>query len=299
MLDGIIILNKPSGFTSHDCVAKIRRLSKQKRVGHTGTLDPLVTGVLPICLGQATRVAEYMLEQGKEYRATITLGRSTTTYDQAGDIVADKPLKQSPSEQVIRETLTSFVGQLQQLPPMYSAVKVKGKRLHQLARKGQEIERKPRDIYIYSIKLLHYHDKLPYPCIDILIDCSKGTYIRSLAVQFGEKLTLPAHLSQLVRTRSGPFQLSQGIALEQMENWSDEEWQAHLLPADTALHYLPQLQLEEDIITRIKFGQSIPLSITVMPDSLYRIYDQNNQFVAIYEAVHSHLIKPKKIFHKA
>jgi tRNA pseudouridine55 synthase len=295
-VNGILVLNKPKGFTSHDCVAKIRRLAKTKKVGHTGTLDPEVTGVLPICIGQATRVAEYLLDYAKEYTAEIVLGKSTTTEDQTGEVLDDHPLEIAPSEENVLDALTSFKGEIKQVPPMYSAVKVGGVRLHQLARQGKVVEREARTVRIYDLELLDYLPALPYPSIKIKVRCSKGTYIRTLGVDIGKALGYPAHMSSLVRSQSGPFTLANSVTFEELEEWTEGDWQKRLYPIDAALTHLPQIVLNEELTERVKFGQSLPLEQEVEEGQLYRIYDQHDQFMALYSALHSHVIKPKKVF---
>jgi tRNA pseudouridine55 synthase len=295
-LNGILVLNKPKGLTSHDCVSKIRRLAKTKRVGHTGTLDPEVTGVLPICVGQATRVAEYLLDYAKEYTAEISLGQSTTTEDQTGEIVKDQPLELAPSNKAVLDVLDSFKGEIKQVPPMYSAVKVDGVRLHQLARQGKVVEREARAVHIYELELLDYKDGLPYPTLKINVRCSKGTYIRTLGVNIGESLGYPAHMTSLVRSQSGPFTLDESFTFEEIESWDEGDWQKRLYPIDAALSHLPQITLTEALSERVKFGQSLPLEQEVEEGQLYRIYDQHDQFIALYSALHSQVIKPKKVF---
>jgi len=294
--NGIIVLNKPRGMTSHDCVAKIRRLAGTKRVGHTGTLDPEVIGVLPICIGQATRVAEYVLDFEKEYTAEIVLGKSTTTQDQVGEVIEDQPLKKAPSKEELLTILQTFIGKIQQIPPMYSAVKVNGKRLHQLAREGKEVERKPREVEIYQIELLDYQPNKDYPSFSIKVRCSKGTYIRTLGVDIGAALGYPAHMNSLIRSKSGPYHLDQAISFEELEQWTEEDWEHRLLPLDSALILLPQLILSDDLILRIKYGQSLHVHDNLVTDTLYRIYDQNHQFIALYTAINEHTIKPRKVF---
>lgn len=295
-INGILVLNKPKGFTSHDCVAKLRRLAETKKVGHTGTLDPEVTGVLPICFGGATRVAQYLLDYEKEYVAEITFGRSTTTEDQTGEVVADEPVEQPPSKEKLLHTLESFKGEISQIPPMYSAVKVGGVRLHQLARQGEVVEREARRVHIYDIQLLEYNPALSYPTCKIKVRCSKGTYIRTLGVDIGQALGYPAHMSALVRSKSGPFTLAYSFTFEQIEAWSEEEWKNHLHSMDIALLHLPKIELKEELSQRVKNGQSLRLEEEVIEGKLYRIYDQGEQFMALYEAINAHVIKPKKVF---
>ncbi len=204
-MDGILNINKATGMTSHDVVASIRRLLKQKRVGHAGTLDPAASGVLPICIGQGTRVAEYLSESGKAYRAEIIFGVETDTYDSEGVVVRTASAADLTRAQ-IEQALQRFTGQQMQLPPRYSAIKLQGKPAYKLARAGEDISLAPRPITIYRLEVI---DWLP-PCLTLAIECSKGTYIRSLAHDAGEQLGCGAHLAALVRTRSGPFSLLSG-----------------------------------------------------------------------------------------
>lgn len=296
MKHGIIVLNKPSGMTSHRCVSIIRRLAQTKKVGHTGTLDPDVTGVLPICIGQGTRMAEFLLDYDKEYVAQIVLGRSTTTEDESGETIADSPLDEAPTRDVIEHTIQSFIGEIEQIPPMYSAVKVRGIRLHQLARQGKEVERKPRPVQIYSLELLDYAPTLPYPVLKLRVRCSKGTYIRTLGVDIGRSLGYPAHMKALIRTKSGPFTLEESVTFDEIETWKEEEWRKHLLPIDRALLHLPRLILNEQQSKRIRYGQSIRIEQEVEEGQLYRLYDPSLTFLAIYEGHAPFLIKPKKVF---
>lgn len=299
-INGILVLHKPRGMTSHDCVAKVRRLANTKKVGHTGTLDPEVTGVLPICLGQATKVAEYLLEHDKEYIAEITLGRSTTTEDASGEIIEDVPLVSAPSREELEEVLVSFQGSIKQVPPMYSAVKKEGRKLYELARKGIVVEREPREVQINQLELQAYDPLLPYPVFSVRVACSKGTYIRSLAVDIGRKLGYPAHMSALVRTASGPYRLEQSYSFEQIETWSVEDWSTYLEPIDSALSNLPKISLPSELSKRVRFGQSLVLKPElegkIKTDQLYRIYDEYDNLLAIYTGVYPRLIKPKKVF---
>jgi tRNA pseudouridine55 synthase len=296
MLNGILVLNKPRGMTSHDCVSKIRRLAKTKRVGHTGTLDPEVTGVLPICIGHATRVAEYLLDYEKEYTAVISLGKSTTTQDQTGEVLEESPIIKAPSKEDLIHTLQTYVGLIAQVPPMYSAVKVNGKRLHQLARAGKEVERKSREVTIYNITLIEYNETPPFPTFKIKVRCSKGTYIRTLGVDIGKSLGYPAHMASLVRTKSGPYSMDESVDFETIAGWSEEEWERFLYPLDSAIQHLPKLVLSDDLIEKVKFGQSLHIGEPVVQEKLYRVYDQHQHLVALYIGLHSDVIKPKKVF---
>lgn len=229
-IDGIFVIDKAMGITSHDVVARVRRLARQRRVGHAGTLDPAATGVLPVCLGQATRVAEYLSESGKAYRATVRFGIVTDTYDAEGAVIREAPVTLREDE--IAAVLPSFLGEQMQLPPAYSAIKRGGQPLYKLARAGQEVTVEPRPIVIYALHIVSWSS----PDLVLDVECGKGTYIRSLAYDLGERLGPGAHLSALQRTRSGPFTLKQALTLEALETaLAGEGWRDHLYAPDEAL----------------------------------------------------------------
>ncbi len=216
--NGILILHKPRGMTSHDCVMKIRRLFQTKKVGHTGTLDPDVNGVLPICIGKATKVVEYMSGYSKEYSGEVTIGYSTTTEDKSGEQVEVKKVTDRWSKDELLQVLDSFKGTITQIPPMYSAVKINGKKLYEYARAGQTVERPERRVTIHSLQLLSdISYKEDTASFAFNVHCSKGTYVRTLAVDIGQKLGYPAHMSDLVRTASGPYSLQDSITFEELE----------------------------------------------------------------------------------
>ncbi len=215
-MDGILNIYKEKGFTSHDVVAVVRRTINQKKVGHTGTLDPDAEGVLPICVGKATKLADYIMNSGKTYEAEITLGAKTTTQDASGEIISRTDFVFD--EDKIAQAVLSFKGSYMQLPPMYSAIKVNGKKLYELARKGQEVERKPRKVDIYEINIIEF---LPPDKIKISVDCSKGTYIRALSEDIGDKIGCGAYMSALTRTRSGRFNVQNSIKLDKLKELCD------------------------------------------------------------------------------
>ncbi len=230
MMDGIFNLYKPVGMTSHDVVARVRRLTHQKRVGHAGTLDPAASGVLPICLGQATRVVEYLSEGGKSYRATIVFGVVTDTYDAEGEVVRSAPVHLTREE--IEAALLTFLGQQMQMPPLYSAIKKDGQPLYKLARAGVEVERQPRPVVITRLEVLEWQS----PVLTLEVECSKGTYIRSLAYDLGERLGCGAHLGGLIRLRSGPFTLEESLTLEELaQALADGSWVDSVFAPDEAL----------------------------------------------------------------
>ena len=236
-MNGVIIINKPEGKTSHDIVGIMRKKFGTRRVGHTGTLDPLATGVLPICIGNATRAADMMIDSDKKYRATFMLGKRTDTLDIDGEILEEKPV--AVTEKEIRDAILSFVGQIDQIPPMYSAIKKDGKKLYDLARRGIEIEREPRRINIYSIDIAC----TDIPNITIDVHCSKGTYIRSLCDDIGKKLGTGAVMTALCRTYTAGFSIDNAYTLEELEVAEDLE--ATLYPTDSLFAYMPEIHLNE------------------------------------------------------
>jgi tRNA pseudouridine55 synthase len=229
-VDGIFNVNKPPDLTSHDVVARVRRAARQKRVGHAGTLDPMATGVLPVCMGQATRVAEYLSAGGKAYRATIRFGVMTDTYDAEGAVVRTAPVALTSAE--IATALPAFLGRQTQVPPIYSAIKRGGQPLYKLARAGKPVAAEPRLVEIYALTIVSWQS----PDLALDVECGKGTYIRSLAFDLGERLGPGAHLAGLVRTRSGPLSLETSVALEELERaLAEGRWADYLYAPDEAL----------------------------------------------------------------
>lgn len=251
-MDGIFNLNKPIGMTSHDVVARVRRLTHQRRVGHAGTLDPAASGVLPLCLGQATRVAEYLSESGKRYRATVVLGVVTDTYDAEGDVIRTAPVDVTREE--AQGALAGFLGPQMQLPPLYSAIKRAGQPLYKLARAGVEVQLQPRPVEIYTLDLIDWQP----PALTVDVECSKGTYIRSLAYDLGERLGCGAHLGGLVRLRSGPFTLDESLTLEELARaLEDGTWQQYLYAPDEALLDRLAVIVGPETEKRILLGQDM------------------------------------------
>ncbi len=251
-MNGIFPINKAAGMTSHDVVARVRRLARQKSVGHAGTLDPTATGVLPICLGQATRVAEYLSESGKAYRATIRFGVETDTYDTEGNIVAEAPV--ALTEREIADALPAFLGEQMQRPPVYSAIKRGGQPVYKLARAGQMVELEPRPVVIYALRVVSWDA----PDLVLDVECGKGTYIRSLAHDLGARLGTGAHLAALTRTRSGPFTLDHCLTLEALETaLADGGWRERLYAPDEALLERRAAILGEHDEARLRNGQPL------------------------------------------
>ncbi len=292
MIDGILNINKSTGMTSHDVVAKVRKLLKQKRVGHAGTLDPAASGVLPICVGQGTRVAEYLSESGKAYTADILFGVVTSTYDTEGAIVRTADTENLTLEQ-IQEALTGFLGPQMQMPPLYSAIKLQGQPAYKRMRAGEEVTLEPRPIVLSQLDILAWQP----PLLTLAIECSKGTYIRSLAYDLGERLGCGAHLAGLIRTRSGPFMLSNSITLDQLaeavENGNVEQY---LHPSDSVLQQHPALTLDAATTERVLHGNAFPYA-SETTTALARVYDTNGRFVAIAEwDVEREMWQPTKVF---
>ena len=257
-MDGILPLWKEKGMTSFDCVYKVRKLLKTKKVGHSGTLDPEVDGVLPICIGKATKVVENLHEANKVYQGEITLGFSTETEDAHGEIVASSPIENPFSIPEIDEKMQSFIGEITQIPPMYSAVKVNGKRLYEYARAGEEVERPIRKAMIYDFRRISepvYNEESKTQSWKFEVSCSKGTYVRTLSVDLGRALGVEAHMSQLTRVKSGPFQTDDCITLEDLNRLAQKDKAQEVLkPVDLVFKDYPRLDLTQDEFMRFKNG---------------------------------------------
>ena len=259
-MEGIIPVWKPRGMTSHDVVFKLRKILRTKKVGHSGTLDPDVDGVLPICVGKATKVIEYIQDSNKVYEGEVTLGFSTETEDASGEIVSESRLSEAISIEKIDEAMALFTGEITQIPPMYSAVKVNGRRLYDYARKGESVERPIRKAMIYSF------ERTSEPVFSeglqkwtFKVDCGKGTYVRTLAVDTGEKLGVPAHMSDLTRIKSGGFSKEDSFTLEEIALLMDlEREQEFLLPLETGVEDFPRIDLTSDMYQVIRNGSVLP-----------------------------------------
>ncbi len=293
-LNGLLNVNKPVGCTSFSVVAKVRRLSGERRVGHAGTLDPAASGVLPICLGQATRVAEYLLECPKEYLAGIELGISTDTYDSEGRVTARGELHHI-SLTMVEETLHSFEGAIEQVPPAFSAVKIKGRKSYALARAGKEVTLQPRMVHIHDIEIMSFN--LPY--MKLKISCSKGTYIRSLAHDLGVNLGCHAYLKELERTSYGPFKIDDAISPDQLHNAAMEGRIDQLLfPLDYVLAGSDRVYLDEEQTGNVEKGLDIPLDIQSPCSKDYcSAYTADGRLLAVMKfAADNGLWHPQKVF---
>lgn len=302
MYHGIINIYKEKGFTSHDVVAKLRGILKQKKIGHTGTLDPDATGVLPVCLGKATKLCDMLTEKKKAYRAKMILGKATDTQDISGVVINATDidgLRDNISDEYIKSVIMSFVGEYSQIPPMYSAIKVNGKRLYELAREGIEIERKSREVIIYKIEII----SISYPEIEMEVTCSKGTYIRTLCNDIGEKLNTFGCMTELQRIQSGDFFLENAKTLSKVEELvATGEFEAELIPVDYMFRAYEKINVPETLNKLLYNGNPIPvwseLSLEHMEDGIQvRVYDVTDEFMGIYKFQENcKLLKPEKLF---
>jgi len=281
-MDGILNINKPPGKTSFSIVALVRRLSGERRVGHAGTLDPMATGVLPVCLGQGTRVTEFLVAATKAYQAQIELGVTTDTYDASGKIIQRQDPSQISQSQ-FESALASFRGSIAQTPPMYSAVKHQGKRLYQLAREGVIVNRESREIRIDKLELMDWQP--PFATIEVV--CSKGTYIRSLANDLGEALGCGATLKELTRLRCGPFHIQDSVSVPRLEEaFRHGNWQSYSYPIDTVLQHLAAVMVNDNEAQIIKNGGSLVLEdydslAKPAPLNRCRAYNHDGRFLGI------------------
>lgn len=299
-MDGIFNIYKQKGFTSHDVVAVVRKIIQQKKVGHTGTLDPDAEGVLPICVGKGTKLADYIMEGNKSYRAVVTLGVTTTTEDSSGEILEKKEFVFD--EQKIEQVVSSLLGTYHQVPPMYSAIKVNGKKLYELARQGKEIERKSREITIFDIQITKF---MPPDQFEIDVVCSKGTYIRTLCADIGKKLGCGAHMSSLLRTSSGMFSLDTAITLDQLKELAEKgQLQSVLLPLEKALEQYDSIVVSSKGKKLLYNGNKIYEHFfeqkkgNITQGKTVLGYDSENVLIGIYEIItekNGLCMKPLKI----
>lgn len=293
MYHGIINVYKEAGFTSHDVVAKLRGICKQKKIGHTGTLDPDAVGVLPVCLGSGTKLCDMLTGETKGYIARFRLGIETDTQDISGKILEEKEVRVSAEQ--VKEMLSHFVGELQQVPPMYSALKVGGKKLYELAREGKEVERKARPITIYELELL----KAEHPEYEIRVVCSKGTYIRTLCHDIGQALSCGAVMTSLVRSRVGEFRLKDAKSLGELQELADQgRLQEAVIPVEEMFHALPAIQVSDGAQKALLNGNQLKRSEVLAKEEAgiigkmlqgfpvdqgeYRVYSMDSRFCAIY-----------------
>jgi tRNA pseudouridine55 synthase len=281
---GFLNVDKPAGWTSFRVAALVRRRSGVRRVGHTGTLDPTATGVLLVCLGAATRLSEYVMELSKTYRAEIRLGVATDTFDAAGAPVSEAD-PAGVSRGQVEEALANFLGEIEQVPPLFSAIKHAGEPLYRYARSRREVQPRPRRVVVHRLELLDFRP----PLLTIELECGKGTYVRSLAHDLGQRLGCGAHLASLVRLRVGPFTLEDACTLPRLEQAFDEGcWQELLLPPDAALAQWSRIDLTKEEATAVRYGQTLAAADVVLSPSqepadgaLARAYGPEGELLAI------------------
>lgn len=284
MIHGVINIHKEKGFTSHDVVAKLRGIIGQKKIGHTGTLDPDATGVLPVCLGKATKLCDMLTDKNKTYRTIMLLGKTTDTQDISGEILSETSTTELTEEEVLA-CIESFVGDYHQIPPMYSALKVNGKKLYELAREGIEIERKARSVTIYEIRVISM--KLPY--VEMEVSCSKGTYIRTLCHDIGQKLGYGACLKELIRTKVSRFKLTESYTLDQVRSIKDAgKLDAILVSIDSMFEEYEAVSLQEEYSSLVYNGNPfMPKHIVEQKwwedQTMVRVYDHKGRFLAVYK----------------
>ena len=293
---GILLMDKPLGLSSNDALQRVKRLYRAAKAGHTGSLDPLATGLLPVCLGAATKFSAFLLDADKRYRVRVRLGVTTTTADAEGEVLETKPVEGVDAERV-RAVLGDFLGLIDQLPPMYSAIKQGGERLYKLARQGVEVERPTRPIHIFSLDLL----SCELPEIELDVHCSKGTYVRTLAEDIGCALGCGGHVSQLRRTGVGPYaeNVVDFITLEQIRDLAELEGAAArldalLLPLDSALGHWPAVRLSADAAFYLQQGQAV-LVPQAPTEGLVRLYDVHQHFLGVGEIQDDGKVQPKRL----
>ncbi len=288
-VDGVLLLDKPLTFSSNGALQKARWHFQAKKAGHTGVLDPMATGLLPVCFGEATKFSAFLLDADKAYRATVRFGQTTTTHDTEGEVVEEKPV--TFDEAGLRVMLPRFTGPIEQVPPMHSALKFEGKALYEYARKGIEIERKVRHVIIHALDLVSFDGTTAV----LDVTCSKGTYIRTLAADLGAALGCGAHLTGLRRTRTAGFDVADALTLEQIEATPFDLRTARLLPVDVLVAHLPRLDLDAEGAGRITHGQ--PVRIETKDDIMrgFRLYAEDGRFIGLGEIRQDGLLWPDRL----
>jgi len=292
-INGILLLDKPLYMTSNGALQRVKHLFAAKKAGHTGSLDPLATGMLPLCFGEATKFSQFLLESDKCYQVTIKLGIETTTGDAEGEIIATKPVNFIPPEE-LSHVLSQFEGTIQQIPPMFSAIKVQGRPLYELARKGIEIDRQPRTVQIHRMRLLSYHQDL----LSLDIYCSKGTYIRTLAADIGKKLGCGAHVISLRRSMVSPYDQAKMYTIEELTDLHQQKGADALtqllIPIETSVQTLHAVKLSTSAQFYLRTGQ--PVIVPHLPTKgMVRLYSQTNQFLGVGEIMDDGRVAPRRL----
>ena len=285
-VDGVLLLDKPRGMTSNDALQKARRLFSAEKAGHTGTLDPLADGLLPLCFGEATKFSSDLFDADKTYEAEIRLGQRTDTADAEGQVIAERPV--TVDESAVREALNRFRGTIDQVPPMYSALKRDGRPLYELARQGIEVERAARRVTLHALDLL----AIDLPLLRVRVTCSKGTYIRSLADDLGEVLGCGAHLTALRRTEVGGLDVATALTLDALAGIAEERRADVLAPVDSLVQLLPRVDLDGSLAERFRLGNAVACPIPV--EERFRVYDQHH-FLGVGIRDPRGLLQPKRV----
>lgn len=298
MIHGVININKEKGYTSHDVVAKLRGIVGQKKIGHTGTLDPDATGVLPVCFGKATKLCDMLTDKNKTYETVMLLGKTTDTQDISGTVLSEKATEYL-NEENVKSAIYSFVGEYMQVPPMYSALKVNGKKLYELAREGIEIERKARPVTILDIQI----KEINLPRVRMEVSCSKGTYIRTLCHDIGEKLGCGACMEELIRTKVSRFELQDSLTLAEVQSLKEEgRLEEILIPIDEMFTDYESVMLKDEFVAfayngNVFFPKHLAKRIELVDEKRVRVYDSQGHFIAIYKfEKEKYMFKIEKMF---
>jgi len=306
-MDGILIIRKPAGPTSHDIVNEVRRIFGQRKVGHAGTLDPMATGVLIVCLGKATRVVEYLMALPKEYRARMILGRTTDTQDSTGNIISERDASHVTRE-MLEQAAAHFIGEIEQVPPMTSAIKYQGKPLYKFAREGKSVERAPRKVTIWSIQVTDFvqpaTSSAPHLAeAELVVRCSGGTYIRTLCADIGEALECGAHMSALERTKVGRFGIEQAVTIDELkEAKAVGRLENLLLSIEEALADLPAAVVSTEDVAKLLHGQAVHAMTDAENGALVRALASNGKLLAVGSVLRKNsetLVKPRKVLASA
>jgi tRNA pseudouridine55 synthase len=295
-VNGLLLIDKAQGMTSHDVVARVRRIINMRSIGHAGTLDPFATGLLILCIGHATRLSEYLLGETKTYLGRMKLGERTNTDDVDGEVVAQRPVHIAQAD--LERVRAQFYGDILQVPPQYSAIQIGGQRAYKMARHGETVDLPARPVHISELTLTWPGEG---PFVELRVTCTAGTYIRALARDMGEALGCGAHLTALRRVQSGSFRLDEALTLEQLQTAvRDGDWARCLLPMDRAVEHLPAVHLDHERAARLLLGQNVPAQTdaNAPASDLCRVYDETGLFIAIggYDGATTS-VRPLKVFH--
>jgi tRNA pseudouridine55 synthase len=293
-IDGILLLDKPLHITSNGALQRVKRLLGAKKAGHTGSLDPLASGMLPICFGEATKVSQFLLDSDKYYEVEGKLGIKTTTGDAEGEVVATLPVTNITSE-LIQAVMQNFLGNIQQIPPMFSALKHKGKPVYELARQGLEVERKPRPVTIHALQFIS-NDADTFR---FTVHCTKGTYVRTLVEDMGDQLGCGAHVSRLRRSSVAPYQCNKMYSFEELEEIHSQYGQdsliEYLLPVDSSVQHLPEIKLSSSSTFYMRMGQPVMVSHSLQMGSWVRIFSDDQRFMGIGEILEDRRVAPRRL----